>query len=319
MIPVIVFLTCVVSTGAAYWLLSRSSARERKIINDRLTGTLTTPEADLSGFSVLRNDLLSEMPTANRVLGQWDLPKRLKTTISQAGMRLTVMRLLMLSGLTGIIGFAALNLLTDSILISFPFGLLTASIPFIVVWNKRRKRFHAFLEQLPEALDLMSRALSSGHAFTESMQMVATEMPDPIGSEFATTYESQKLGLSYKLALRHLAMRVPILELRLCVTAVLIQRETGGNLSEILGRVAVTIRERFKILEDLKTLTTASRFSAWILCMLPVFMIGILLVFTPDYLDPLLRDPRGHKLIAAAVAMQIAGMLTVQRIMQIKI
>jgi tight adherence protein B len=225
----------------------------------------------------------------------------------------------MFSAMSGLAGWFIANFLTDFILLQIFIGLCTSSFPFLYVWRKRTARLHLFLTQLPEALDLMSRALSSGHAFTEAMQMVATEMQEPIASEFAATYEAQKLGLSYKLALRHLTMRVPLLELRLCVTAILIQRETGGNLSEILSRVAVTIRERFKILEDLNTLTTASRASAWVLCGLPVLMMGIIMLINPGYLDPLFNDPRGHTLLWIAAGMQISGMLVVRKIMQIKI
>ena len=125
-----------------------------------------------------------------------------------------------------------------------------------------------FLEHLPDALDLMSRALSAGHAFSEALHMVSTEMPEPIATEFRKTYEEQNLGLSLKLALENLTQRMPLLDLKMCVTAILIQRETGGNLAEILEKVAYTIRERFRIMGDLKTLTTSSRMSAWLLCAL---------------------------------------------------
>src|ERR1700749_872319 len=124
----------------------------------------------------------------------------------------------------------------------------------------------------PGALDLMSRGLSAGHAFTESLHMVATEMPEPIATEFRKTYEEQNLGLSLKLALENMVHRMPLLDLRMCVTAILIQRETGGNLSELLEKVAHTIRERFRILEDLKTLTTSSPMPAWILSGLRIFI-----------------------------------------------
>lgn len=319
MIPVIVFLTCVLTTFAAYWLLTRKARREREIVNQRLAGVLSMPEQDLDRLSVVRPDLMSEMPASNRVLTRWNLAKSLKSMISQAGMRITVMRLMMLSALTAMLGFALVRFLGDSIVMCVIAGLITASVPFLAVWYKRRERLYRFLVQLPDALDLMSRALSSGHAFTESLHMVSTEMPNPIAGEFLATYEAQKLGLPYKLALRYLTMRVPLLELKLCVTAILIQRETGGNLSEVLSRVAVTIRQRFKILEDLKTLTTASRVSAWVLCLLPLGVIALVLVMTPDYLDPLFKDPRGHTMLKVAVAMQAVGMLTIRKIMQIKI
>jgi len=198
-------------------------------------------------------------------------------------------------------------------------GLAIASLPFVHVWWKRKKRFDAFLEELPDALDLVSRALSAGHAFSEALNMVSTEMPDPIATEFRKTYEEQNLGLSIKLALENLTQRMPLLDLRMCVTAVLIQRETGGNLSEILEKVSHTIRERFRIMGDLKTLTTSSRMSAWLLCGLPIFVALAVTVMNPDYMSVLWKDPRGHYLIAAAMFLQISGMLIVRKILNIKI
>jgi tight adherence protein B len=149
--------------------------------------------------------------------------------------------------------------------------------------------------------------------------MVSAEMPDPIASEFRKTYEEQNLGLSLKLALDNLTDRIPLLDLKMCVTAVLIQRETGGNLAEILEKVAYTIRERFRIMGDLKTLTTSSRLSAWLLCGLPIFVALAVTIMNPDYMSILWKDQRGHYMIGAAIAMQITGMLIVRKILDIKI
>jgi tight adherence protein B len=149
--------------------------------------------------------------------------------------------------------------------------------------------------------------------------MVSSEMPEPIATEFRKTYDEQNLGLSLKLALENLTQRMPLLDLRMCVTAVMIQRETGGNLSELLEKVAHTIRERFRIMEDLKTLTLSSRWSAWLLCGLPIFMAVYITAMNPNYMEVMWRDPRGHKLLVIAAIMQILGMLMVQKIMKIKI
>jgi len=165
----------------------------------------------------------------------------------------------------------------------------------------------------------MSRGLSAGHAFAEALHMVSAEMPDPVAAEFRKTYEEQNLGLSMKLALDNLAQRMPLLDLKMCITAILIQRETGGNLAEILEKVAYTIRERFRIMGDLKTLTTSSRLSAWLLCALPIFVAIAVTFMNPEYMSVLWRDPRGHYLIAAAMIMQGTGMLIVRKILQIKI
>src|ERR1044072_1813537 len=144
----------------------------------------------------------------------------------------------------------------------------------------------------------VSRALSAGHAFSESLHMVAEEMPEPIAGEFRKTYEEQNLGLSLKLALENLMERIPLLDLRMCVTAVLIQRETGGNLGEILEKVAYTIRERFRIMGDLKKLTTSSRLSAWLLCGLPIFVAIAVTGMKPEYISGVWKDPRGRYLSA---------------------
>src|SRR5688500_2975800 len=197
--------------------------------------------------------------------------------------------------------------------------VVASDVPFTHISMKRKKRMNKFLQLLPDALDLMSRGLSAGHAFTEALQMVASEMPEPISSEFRKTYDEQNLGLSLKLALENLIHRVPLLDLRMCVTAIMIQRETGGNLSELLEKVAYTIRERFRIMEDLKTLTLSSRWSAWLLCGLPIFLAVYMTAMNPTYMEVMWRDPRGHNLLFIAAAMQILGMLLVSKIMKIKI
>ena len=210
-------------------------------------------------------------------------------------------------------------MLTVSLFLIAMAGMIAASVPFIhVVWA-RRKRLNKFLEDLPDTLELMSRGLSAGHGFAEALHMVATEMPDPVATEFRKTYEEQNLGLSLKLALDNLAARVPLLDLKLCITAILIQRETGGNLAEVLEKVAHTIRERFRIMEDLQTLTTSSRMSAWILCGLPIFVALAVTVMNPEYMSVMWSDPRGHKLMAVAIGLQITGMLVIRKILNIKI
>ena len=176
-----------------------------------------------------------------------------------------------------------------------------------------------FNSQLPDTLDLLSRSLSVGHAFSESLHQVASEMPEPIATEFRITFEEQKLGLPTKTALDRLAERVPLLDLRLCVTAMHIQRETGGNLGEILEKVSHTIRERYKLMEDFRTLTTASRGSAWILCALPIAIIAILTALNPEHTFSLLHEQRGHYVLAAAAILQVLGMVTIKKILDIKV
>src|SRR4029079_5865917 len=237
--------------------------------------------------------------------------------LDQADLHITPSRLIMFSGMAGMLAALAASVLSVSILLMIGAGVAAASITFRHVGGTRKKRVDLFREHLPASLDLMSRALSAGHAFSEAMHMVSSEMPEPIATEFRKTYEEQNLGLSLKLALENLTQRIPLLDLRMCVTAVLIQRETGGNLAEILEKVAYTIRERFRILGDLKTLTTSSRMSAWLLCGLPIFVAIAVTVLSPEYMEVMWKDPRGHYLIALALFMQISGMLIVRKILRI--
>jgi len=243
----------------------------------------------------------------------------LRKMLDQADLHITVARLVMRSLMAGLLAALAVSMLSISKLLMVTGGAAAAAVPFLHIMYRRKKRLNSFLEHLPDALELMSRSLQAGHGFAESLHMVSTEMPEPIATEFRKTYEEQNLGLSLKLALENLTERVPLLDLRLCVTAILIQRETGGNLAEILEKVAQTIRERFRILEDLKTLTTSSRMSAWILCGLPIFVAVTVTAMNPEYMSVLWKDPRGHNLLLAAAFLQVTGMLIIRKILRIKI
>lgn len=320
LIPFVVFLACLFITYALYLLSSRKSDARKARLDERLAEAIrsssTTSDIDVQ---LARQELLSEIPWINRTLLKVEIVSRIKRMIDQADSQITVMKLVLFSLTAGVMAFLAVSMISVSYLLMTVCGLIATVLPFAHIAMKRKKRMNRFLQLLPDALDLMSRGLSAGHAFTEALQMVSTEMPEPIATEFRKTYDEQNLGLSLKLALENLAQRMPLLDLRMCITAILIQRETGGNLSELLEKVAHTIRERFRILEDLKTLTLSSRWSAWLLCALPIFLAIYVSLMNPDYMQVLWRDPRGHKLIAVASIMQILGMLMVKKIMTIKI
>jgi tight adherence protein B len=320
LISFIVFIFALFLVLGAYLAATHSTdakrARLRQRLNDALLHSAHTQDVEVI---LARNELMSEIPWVNRSLLRLQTALQLKRMLDQADLHITPSRLLMFSVMAGILGALAVAVISESIIIVVFIGLLAAAVPFIHVWWKRKQRFDDFLEHLPDALELMSRGLSAGHAFPEALHMVSTEMPEPIAGEFRKTYEEQNLGLSLKLAMENLTQRMPLLDLRMCVTAVLIQRETGGNLAEILEKVAYTIRERFRIMGDLKTLTTSSRISAWLLCGLPIFVAVAVTIMNPDYMSILWKDPRGHYLIATAVFMQIVGMLIVRKILDIKI
>ena len=315
-----VFLFCLFLVLGAYLLATHRTDAKRVRLQKRLSEALLhSAHTEDVEVVLARNELMSEIPWVNRSLVRVQAALHLKRMLDQADLHITPSRLVMFSAMAGMLAALAASVITFSIFVMFVAGMLAASVPFLHVWWSRKKRFDHFLENLPDALDLMSRALSAGHAFSESMHMVSIEMPEPIATEFRKTYEEQNLGLSLKLALENLTQRIPLLDLRMCITAVLIQRETGGNLAEILEKVAYTIRERFRIMGDLKTLTTSSRMSAWLLCGLPIFVAVVITAMNAEYMSVLWKDQRGHYLIATALFLQVTGMLIVRKILRIKI
>lgn len=320
LVPFFVFLTCLFLVYAIYLITSRQTEAKRALLKERLADAIrASVHSQDAEVQLARQELLSEIPWVNQVLLGVRVTTQFKKYIDQAASEITLMRLVLFSLTAGVLAFLAVSMISASYLLMFFFAILATAAPTLHILAKRRKRLNKFLQLLPDALDLMSRGLSAGHAFTEALQMVATEMPEPIAGEFRKTYEEQNLGLSLKLALENLVERVPLLDLRMCVTAVMIQRETGGNLSELLEKVAHTIRERFRIMEDLKTMTLSSRWSAWLLCALPIFLAIYVTVMNPGYMDVMWHDPRGHWLLAIAAIMQILGVLMVQKIMRIRI
>jgi tight adherence protein B len=320
MIPFFVFLFCLLATYATYLVMTRKSAAQRMQMERRMAEVLAySTDLNDEQIKLAREERLSEIPALNDLLKQLHFAKQLKLTIEQADLQITVMRLCMFSGLAGLLGWLAASMISLTPVVNLCAGIIAAAVPFLHVQWKRNQRLHKFLVDLPESLELMSRALAAGHSFPEALHIIATEMPDPIATEFRRTYEEQNLGLSLKLALENLTQRIPILDLQICVTAVLIQRETGGNMAEILEKVATTIRERFRILEDLKTLTTSSQLSAWVLCGIPIFVALVVTWSNPEYMSVMWYELTGQKLLALAAGLQITGMLVVRKILQIKV
>ena len=331
MMPFFIFLFCLCVTYATYLMITRKSSEERERMEKRLrevmlgfddeyaNAAMMGGAVDVNKIRLARDELLSEIPSVNEILKRVQFVKWVKRMIDQSDLHLTVMRLFMFMGVAGLLGALAVTMLSANLLIALGVGCVTGFVPLWHVMRKRKQRLDKFMADLPDTLELMSRALSSGHAFSEALHMVSKEMPDPIATEFRRTYEEQNLGLSVKIALENMGERVPLLDLHLCITAIMIQRETGGNLSEILEKVSTTIRERFRILEDLNTLTTSSRMSAYVLCGMPVFIALVVSYINPDYMSIMWRTEKGHQLLLAACVLQGLGMAVIRKIMQIKV
>ncbi|HJY28832.1 MAG TPA: type II secretion system F family protein [Pyrinomonadaceae bacterium] len=318
LISTVVFLFFLFLTYAVFLLTSRKADLRSMRLQKRVAEALSDFGSQEHDVQISRDDTIGGSPAVNRVLSSLDFIRKLDRMTRQSGVRITVSRLLAFCALAGVLAFFAAATMMN-LLLAIVAAAFAALLPYLYVSILRKKRLLKINSQLPDTLDLLGRSLAVGHAFPEALNQVASEMPDPIATEFRIVFEEQKLGLSTKAALDGLSERVPLTDLRLCITAIHIQRETGGNLAEILEKVSQTIRERFKLMEDFRTLTTSSRGSAWILCILPFAIVFALTAINPDYMSLLLHDWRGHYVLALAVVLQILGMLTIKKILAIRV
>ena len=198
-------------------------------------------------------------------------------------------------------------------------ALLGVVVPAAVLRQRRLSRLRKFEEHFPEALDLISRAVRAGHALSAGLKMIGDELDDPVGPEFRKTFEEQNFGLPLAEALEHLAGRVPSLDVRFFVTAVLIQHDTGGNLAEILDNLAQVVRERFKIRRQVRVHTAHGRMTGYVLLALPAFLVVALSFINPDHMTLLFQDPMGQMMLMAAIAMQTIGFLWIRQVVKIEV
>jgi tight adherence protein B len=238
--------------------------------------------------------------------------------LEQSGSRLTVGSFLMISGLCAVVPTFIFQQAFGMMPISLAAGALAAMAPTSVLRLKRTRRLLKFEEQFPEALDLLSRALKAGHAFTTGLGMIAEEMPAPIGPEFQLLHDQQNFGLPLPDALKEFARRVPLLDARFFVTAVLIQREAGGNLSEILDNIATVIRDRFRVKRQIRVISAHGRLTGWVLVAIPPSLGAVLFVINPKHWATLVGNPLGVKLIIAAIALQVTGTLIIRKLIRIE-
>jgi tight adherence protein B len=226
--------------------------------------------------------------------------------------------LLMLMGCCGVGGYLLTTWLTRQPLLGLCVGLVVTWVPYWYVARARTKRMLKFEEQFPESIDLIARALRAGHALPTGLSMVADEMPAPVGTEFRLLYDEQNFGLTLPDALRNFARRIPVLDARFFVTAVLTQRESGGNLAEVLDNLSSVIRDRFKIKRQVRVISAHGRITGWVLSLLPPSLAMATLLINPDHLGTLTGDPVGRQMIVVAVSLQIIGTLIIRKIVNVE-
>lgn len=317
-IPVVTFVLCFAVIYAAYWAFV---IRPEAVV----VGTVRRRLKKDHVKAVRRAELLKQVQTMSAIApvdaflkrGQsWT--KSLQTLVDQSGAKITVGALLAASAAAGAFVFYVLQQLGAWSVVALGAGVLASFGPLQVVKYKRTLRMRKFEEQFPEALDLLGRALRAGHAFTTGIEMVASEMPDPIGPEFRMLYDQQNYGMPMPDALRQFAERIPVLDARFFITAVLIQRESGGNLSEVLDNLAGVIRERFRVKRQIRVISAHGRITGWILVCLPPALAFVLFAINEETRRLMFRDPLGQQMLMVAATLQVVGTLIMRKIIDIE-
>ena len=321
MLPILVVLAFLVTFALAtsfFFFFVETPLARRKMMT-RLSALQEVAVRGEELPEVLRKELLSDMPFLNNLLATAPGIRNLRLFLEQAAIQMQVGKFILVC-----LGTAGLGLVITLIL-SMPIYLVVAGIalgagvPFIVVSIMRQQRFDKFEEQFPEAMDLLGRAVRAGHAFTTGFELIGKELPDPVGHEFRIAFQQQSLGLPLKEALGNLAVRMPLPDIRIFVSSLQIQRESGGNLGEILDTMSHIVRERFKLRRQIRIFTAEGRLSMYFLTAIPICAFLGLQIFQPEYLAPMLEDRRGHLGLAVAVILQVIGYLVINRIIKIKI
>ena len=325
MVLVLVVLAFVVGVGMVVGGFSAAEKLPQMLKQRRLGSRLqeiSQPQGaaeDTTAKLLVKVQHVGPLPAVDRLLGSTTKGNALARWIDQSGLKLSLSGVILIG-----LGLAAVCALIAAMVARTPYALpagaaIGFAIPFIVLSVKRTKRMRAFEEQFPEGLDLISRALKAGHAFATGLKMVADEMPDPVGPEFRKTFDEQNFGLPMKDALDNLTFRVPLLDVRFFATAVLIQRETGGNLAEILENLAHVVRERFKILRQVRVYTAHGRFTGYVLLALPAVLCSALAFINPEHMNLLFRERMGQMMLLGALGLQFTGYMWIKQVIKIEV
>ena len=301
---------------ALYWSGTAESGVENRLAVLTGAGSAKHAKEALMKGSVLAHPLEN---TQNAIWNRLSRLGNLDLLLEQADTSLTAPQFLGISGVMALVGmfipvFAGMH---PSILL--PMGLMLAVLPVTWLFYRRRRRLKQFAKQLPDALELVARALRAGHSLASGFSLVADEMREPISKEFRRVFEEQNLGVSLDEALDNLTDRIPNIDLRFFATAIALQRQTGGDLAEILDKIGYLVRERFKIWGQVQALTGEGRLSGIVLLALPPLLFVVVYRLNPDYVMPLFTDPMGRKMLAGAIISQLLGALVIRKIVNIKV
>jgi tight adherence protein B len=297
-----------------------ASKQSEKTMNVLQAALATARTSSLDQIvDIRKEELLSALPWLNRWLLKLEVAPRLRTLLLQADLKWTAGGLLLMCALCFAVPAYLIYLRTGVAILSLLLGLLLGTAPFAFVLYKRGQRFDKFEEGLPEVLDLMVSALRAGHSLVSALDLAAEEAPDPIGTEFRICFDEQNYGLELKTAMNNLATRVPLQDLKIVITAILIQKESGGNLAEVFDKAAYVLRERFRLKRQVRVHTAQGRITGWILSFLPLVLGVALYLINPESMSLLWTRAIGIKLLYASATMTIIGALIIRKIVNMDV
>lgn len=312
----LLFIAVIMGVEGLYLWWNYTLGHEAKRIKRRLK--LVTAQSTRDP-EILKQRLLSTWPTFNRVLASVPYIRHLDTLLERSGLGWRMSPLLLIIAALALMGFLSMVLLDRPVWIGLLVASILGSLPVLFAVNAKRKRLQTIEAQLPNALDFMARALRVGHSFQSALSMVAEQMNDPIAAEFTATFDEIKFGIAVPDALNNLVTRVPLVDLRHFVAAVLIQRETGGNLAELLDSIAEIVRERHRLQGAVRSLSAEGRMSAWVLCLLPIVLGLLLCIINPAFMAPLWQDPLGLRVVGGLATLMGLGVLWIRALIRIHV
>jgi tight adherence protein B len=317
-IALLVFAVVTVAVFVAMSLLDERNARAR-VLRDRLSTVQKPTEQATPDLALLRDEVLSKIPAFDTFLRRSERVSLLQKMLAQGSVDVRAGNFLMLCVVSAVALAAIAFFAGGNLIFGWVGALVGFFLPYAYASHMRNKRFQKFEEKFPEAIDTLARAVRAGHAFTTALEMIANEVSEPVAGEFRQLYEEQKFGLPVRDALLNLADRIPLVDIKFFVTAVMLQRETGGNLAEILDNLSYVIRERFKILRQVRVHTAQGRLTMVLLMALPPTIVVIMLILNPGFIQPLFADPIGHALIVGGITLQTLGYFVIRRIIRIQV
>lgn len=318
----LVFLAFVVVLAGmlgAYWLfILKPEQQTADVLQRRLKGSAEPAKRKASKLLRNERDVTPSDPVANALGRVGGLSRKLSDLCEQSGVKITVGGLLITALIAAIVAFFVGWLAFRLLVVGLVLAPIAFVLPFFFLNFKRERRIAMFEEQFPEALDLLARSLRAGHALTTGIALVAEEMPEPVGPEFRLLYDRQNFGMPFPDALRDFGERIPVLDAKFFTTAVLIQREAGGNLSEVLGNLSSVIRERFRVKRQVRVLSAHGRITGWVLSGLPPALAGAFMVTSPNHMATLVNEPLGRQMIVFALLLQVIGTMIIRKLVNIE-